>query len=245
MKVVVIAFLTFVIATFFSCNPQRLAGTKNEDKLNGLHKYNYPTGELYIEANYKDSLADGTSKIYYKNGKVFEQSEYRLGIKHGLSVKFHENGMKLSETPYDSGRIHGTQKKYRKDGQLSFEAPYWYDKPCVGLKEFYLSGKPVDFPTIIIKPVNNLMTDDSYTLELRLSNGSTNVEFYRGYLTGEKYIGRNVELLHTKNGVGKVFYFVYERGFVMENINIIAKVKTDLNNYYITQRPYNVSIEHY
>jgi antitoxin component YwqK of YwqJK toxin-antitoxin module len=240
-----IVFPVLAILTSIACSTEKKLETRASEKLNGLYKYNYPTGEPYLEANYKDSLADGSTKIYYKNGNLFEHTQYRLGVKHGPSLKYHENGSMSSETMYDSGRMHGLQKKYRKDGTVAFEAPYWQDQPIKGLKEYYLSGQPVEFPTIIIKPVNHLLKDDSYTLELSMSNGTSNVVFYKGNLTDEKFIGKEAELLYTKNGVGKVFYFVGQRGFVMEKINVIAKVKTDLNNYYITTRPYTVSIEHY
>jgi hypothetical protein len=240
-----VIFPVVVILLAATCSSEQKVETAAHGKLNGLYKYNYPTGEVYLEANYKDSLADGSTKIYYKNGNLFEHTQYRLGVKHGPSLKYHENGSLLSEVTYDSGRMHGIHKKYRKDGSVAFEAPYWQDQPTTGLKEYFLSGESVKFPTIIIKPVNNLLKDDSYTLELTMSNGSKNVVFYRGNLTNRNYIGKNAEILHSRDGVGKVFYFVGQRGFVMEKIDVIAKVKTDLNNYYITTRSYNVSIEHY
>jgi hypothetical protein len=49
--------------------------------------------------------------------------------------------------------------------------------------------------------------------------------------------------MHTEKGVGKLYYMLPPGGFVMEKLNIIAKVKTDLNNYYITQLSYNLAVE--
>src|ERR1700754_3083014 len=129
----------FLIAVLFStCSRPEKDGSSG--KLNGLHKFYYPDGKLYLEINYVDSLPHGMFKQYFKSGILFEETEYRNGIRHGYSRKFHPNGRLSTETMYDSGRVHGISKKYRGDGQIAFEAPYYFDKPCVGLKEFYLSG---------------------------------------------------------------------------------------------------------
>ncbi|HEY0651997.1 MAG TPA: hypothetical protein VGD65_02675 [Chryseosolibacter sp.] len=213
-------------------------------KLQGLHKYYFPDGSLYLEVNYKDSLPHGLTKRYFKSGLVLEEAEYREGIQHGITKTYHEDGKLSSVTPYDSGRIHGIKKKYRKDGSPAYEAPYHYGEPCVGLVELFLSGRPVDnYPTIIITPKDDLLRSNMYTLEFGLSNKSKLVEYFQGQLTDSKYIGRDAKEIYVSNGVGKLFYVIPPGGFEMAQLNIIAKVKTDLGNYYITQVKYNLAIE--
>jgi antitoxin component YwqK of YwqJK toxin-antitoxin module len=213
-------------------------------KLNGLHKYYYPDGQLYLEINYQDSLPHGTTKRYYKNGKLLEQSEYRRGIMHGLSKKFHDNGQLSQEVYYDSGRMNGIRKKYRKDGTLASEVPYYFDNPCAGIKEYFLSGNPVNnYPSIVITPKDAILKEDRYTLYISLSNKHTMVEFYTGKLTDGKYIDEDAYPITTENGIGSLSYFLPRGAFIMEKLNIIAKVKTDLGNYYITQIPYNLAAE--
>lgn len=228
----------------FSCSKQPEQSSTKTGKLNGLQKFFYPDGSLYLEANYRDSVAHGLSKQYFKNGQVFEEAVYVNGKIHGIKRTYYEDGKLSSETPYDSGRVHGVKKKFRKDGTVAYEAPFHYDKPCVGLKEFYLSGNPVkNYPTIVVKQVNRLLKDDLYVVELSLSNNNTRVQFYEGRLSEGKYIGNDVRTIHTVDGIGKIYYSLPPGAYVMESLNIIAEVKTDLGNDYITQRSYNLAAE--
>ena len=148
MKIHVVVL--FIILGFcLGCSKE---SQKPEGKLQGLHKYYFPDGSLYLEINYKDSLPHGLAKRYYKSGQLLEEAEYRNGIQHGITKMYHENGKLSSITPYDSGRIHGVKKKYRRDGAPAYEAPYHYNEPCVGLTELYLSGRPVDnYPKIVVR----------------------------------------------------------------------------------------------
>ena len=243
MKTAFQLFLILFILTVFSCSRQG-DGKSSSGKLQGLHKYYYPEGQLYLEINYRDSLPHGTFKQYFKSGKLFEVSQYEKGLRHGLSKKYHDNGQLSSETFYDQGRIHGIQKKFRKDGKLAFEAPYYYDKPCAGLKEYYISGNPVkNYPTIIVKAKDELLRENRYFLNISLSDNSTAVEFYRGKLNDGGYIGNDAMEIPTTKGIGQLYYVLPPGAFLMEQLDIIAKCKTDLNNYYITQLTYNLAAE--
>ncbi|HYC85285.1 MAG TPA: hypothetical protein VEB86_08690 [Chryseosolibacter sp.] len=223
-----------------SDSPDVVAG----GKLNGLHKYYYPDGSLYMEVNFKDSIPDGATRQYFKNGQVFEETWYIEGVRHGTSRRFYEDGKPSMETPYDSGRIHGIQRKFRKDGTKAYEAPYHFDNPCVGLKEYYLNGQPVaNRPQIIIKPKDELWREFRYTLEIGLSE-KAKVEFFKGELTDGRYIGKQAEKLFVdRQGRASIVYNLAPGDFVMEKINIIAKIRTDLGNSYITQIPYTVAIK--
>jgi hypothetical protein len=228
----------------FSCQKKSNVPESPTGKLQGLHKYYYPDGELYLEVNFKDSIPHGSSKQYFKNGKLFEESEYVNGILHGISKKYYEDGTLSSEIPYDSGRVNGIQKKYRKDGTLAFEAPYYYGKPCVGLKEYYLSGDPVvDYPKIVITGKDEILKNDRYTLLISLSNKGKSVEYFRGNLVDGKYVDENSESIISVQGIGQINYFLPPGAFVMEKINLIAKIKTDLGNYYYAEKTYNVAVE--
>jgi hypothetical protein len=217
---------------------------KAEGKLNGLHQYHYPDGQLYMEVNFKDSIPHGITKQYFKNGQVFDETNYNEGIRHGISRKYYEDGKLSQETPYDSGKIHGIQKKFRKDGTPAFEAPYYFDNACVGLKEYYLNGTLVEkYPKIVITTEDRLWKEFKYVVRIALSE-KAKVEFYRGELTDGKYIGAKASRLYLENnGTSFIEYYVHPGQFVMEKVNIIAKVKTDLGNYFITQKSINVAVE--
>lgn len=235
------ALVLFVIlATALGCAKEEQQ-TETE-KLQGLHRFYFPDGTLYLEINYKDSLPHGLAKRYFKSGIIREEAEYRNGVQHGMTKLYYEDGKLSSIIPYDSGRIHGVKKKYRKDGSPAYEAPYHYGQPCVGLVELFLSGRPVDnYPTILVNTKDGRPDSNSITLEFSLSNKSEAVEYFIGELIDGKYISSTAQALDVSNGVGKLTYSVPD-GVRQEQLNIVAKIKTSLGNWYITQTRHNVAI---
>ena len=239
-----IVFFFVCLISLFGCSKKKDVPSTPAGKLQGLHKYYFPDGKIYLEINYKDSLPHGSVKRYYKAGGLLEESEYRNGVLHGVMRTYHENGKLSSETPYDSGRVNGIKKKFRKDGTPAYEAPYYLDQPCVGLKEYFLSGKLIDnYPKVVIKPKDELLKEDRYILEFSLSDGSHAVEFYRGSLTDGKYLSDDAAPIHTADGVAKIYYSLPPGGFVMETLRVVAKIKTDLGNYYLKEVSYNVAVQ--
>jgi hypothetical protein len=231
-----ISFATVVLLQVISCSQEK----PTSEKLQGLHKYYFPDGKIYLEINYKDSLPHGLAKRYYKSGRLLEESIYRDGVLHGITKMYHENGNLSSLIPYDSGRVHGLKKKYRKDGSPASEAPYYKGQPCVGLQELFLSGRPVDnHPTIVITRKKDQVKPNVYTFELTISNGARRVQFYEGALTDGKYIGSTTTAIKTSGGVGTIVYVSaptkLESEFQSKKLNVIAKVRTELGNEYITQ----------
>src|SRR5688500_16834968 len=95
-----VVFLFIIMVLSLGCAKE---SQKPTGKLQGLHKYYFPDGGLYLEINYKDSLPHGVAKRYYKTGQLLEEAEYRNGIQHGITKMYHENGKLSSITPYDSG----------------------------------------------------------------------------------------------------------------------------------------------
>lgn len=222
------------------------ASTPSEDKTNGVVKANYPDGSLRAEIPHVEGLKHGMATEYYKTGKIFQTIEYAKGLKHGWAKRYWENGNLYQETPYDSGKIHGEQKKYREDGKLASVAVYEYDNPCVDLKEYLLDGKQKrDYPKIVITPIDNLWRDNEYILRLSVSDKTKSVEFFTGKLTNGRCLGDQASKVWNtdRNGVGEITITLPPGGFMMEELNIIAKVKTRQGNYYITQRKYNLAIQ--
>lgn len=188
----------------------------------------------------------GLAREYYPNGKVYQEIYYANGIKEGVARRFYETGYLYQETPYDSGRIHGIQKKYRANGKLTAEIPWHLDRECVGLVEYTLDGEVKrQYPGIQVTPVDQLKTKNTYTLKLSMSDHSRMVEYYTGRLTDSKFIGADAERVwggEDATGSGYIKYTVLPGMTVSETLNIIAKLKTVQGNYFITQKPYRVSI---
>jgi antitoxin component YwqK of YwqJK toxin-antitoxin module len=214
------------------------------DIQNGLQKYYFHDGKIYLEINYKDGLPHGVMKRYYRMGNVLEERTYVKGELHGPSKTFHENGRVSRQTCYRNGKMDGIQKKYRSDGTLAFEAPYHIGNPCVGLKEYYLSGNPVrNYPSILTVAKDEILKDDWYTLYIALSDKSKSVTFYKGELTDSLYIGDNAEMIWTEDGIAKLYLHLPRNSNIVEKVNIIAKAKTELGNFYITQAQFSISAE--
>jgi hypothetical protein len=81
------------------------------------------------------------------------------------------------------------------------------------------------------------------TLHLSLKDGSENVEFFRGKLTDNLYWNNLLESIVTRDGLGTLVYFVPKGSFIMETVNIVARIKTSNDNYYILQKEYDLAAE--
>lgn len=239
-----IVYSLIVLVCFFAAGCRTSADTESSGKLNGVHKYYYPDGSLYLEGTFRDSIPHGSFKQFFKNGQLYEEAIYENGIQHGITKRYYENGKLSMEIPYDSGKVHGVQKKFRKDGTKAYEAPYHYGIPCIGLQEYYTTGDPVkNLPRIIVTPEDKIWPDNRYSLRISIST-DMKVEFYQGQLTDGKYIGNQATKIYTeRDGTARIDYLVGRGMMVMERINIIAKVKTDLDNFYILQLPYTVAVQ--
>jgi len=210
-----------------------------------IKKFYNADGSLQKEINYENGVQKGLAKEFYNSGKPFQEVNYENNMREGVARRYYETGVLSQETPYVKDKIQGIQKKYRRSGQLMAEIPYHEDHLCIGLKEYSPDGKlKVQYPKIVITPVDNTLLNDMYILRLSLSDNSKGgVEYFLGELEDDKYINDYTERLAVNNGVGKIEYPAPRGTFLMKQVNIIAKIKTSQGNYYITQRAYNLSIE--
>lgn len=220
--------------------------TKTSGTRNGVITRKYPDGSLRAKIPVLNGKQHGLAVEYYKNGNKSLEITYVNGIKHGLSRRYYESGTLFKETPYDSGIINGVEKTYRENGKLSAEIPYRNGNPCMGLKEYLTDGTPrKKYPDIIVKPVDNILKEGKYTLLIYMSDNSRTVEYYRGDLLEgnclSNFMGNIFE--GKQKGVAELNFNLPPGTFIMEEINIVAKVKTRLGNYYITQKKHHLAIE--
>jgi hypothetical protein len=239
-----------------SCDPQAQRKKRAERNsvqqdqtpiTDGVVKDYYKEGKLRAEIPYENGKKNGLAREYYKTGIIYQEIEYRNGLKHGLSKRYYENGEPSQVTEYDSGRRHGKLQKFKSDGSLLSVATYFNDEPCKGLVEYLRDGSvKKNYPTIVVTPVNNLLNNEKYTLRFSLSDKSRAVEFFIGELSKEGCITDQPEKVNDLNrdGVAELDIYLPKGMFIMKTITVIAKIKTIQDNYYITTRPYNLSIEH-
>lgn len=242
----VLLFSIFLSSCVFSISKESTDDKEKKKPLEGVVKAYYPDGKLKTEISYKNGKKNGLAREYFENGNVHLEINYVNDVNHGLTKRYYESGFIYHETPYDSGRIHGIEKKYRGEGQLMAEMPYRYGAPCKGLKEYTSDGSlRKKYPSIIITPVNTLLIDERYTLKLTMSDGSKNVSFFKGKLADGCWNDELVLLESSREhkGEGLDEYYIPRGGFIMQEINIVAKVKTRLGNYYITERKYNLAVD--
>jgi antitoxin component YwqK of YwqJK toxin-antitoxin module len=243
--------LTFLILmTAFSCSidtGKKKKKTRKEDQLvkDGISRAYYPDGKLRAEIPMKGGRRNGLAIEYYNDGKKHLEINYADGKHEGLTTRYWENGNLYEQTNYSKGEMHGIRKRYRKDGKLASESRFNSGAPCLGLQEFLQDGSAKKkYPTIVIEPVDMLLKEQRYALRLSMSDKSGNVTFYEGDLDGG-CIGYLEEIPKTtKKGVSELSYYLPEGMFVMKTLNIIARVKTAQGNFFVTQRKYNLAIEH-
>ena len=117
------------------------------------------------------------------------------------------------------------------------EVPFYQGKTCKGLKEYTVDGKVKErYPEIIVSTVNNVRQNGTYIIELSLSDGSKDVEYFVGELSEGVYLGSDAtQLAVVENGVGRLEFKLKSGRFVTEQLHFIARVKTYQGNFYIAE----------
>jgi hypothetical protein len=228
-----------------SKNPKDSTTDAKGKKKNGLIKA-YEGGKLHSAVTYKDGVKDGVSYSYYPSGQVNLELTYANGLRTGQSKRYYENGKLYQTTEYANNVQHGYQKKYRENGDPMSEAKFEKDEPCLGLKEYLLDKSlKKNFPTININPVDELASKGRYILKISMSDKAKKVKFYEGKLTtgGCLHDGLDYIRLDERTGVAELVYNLPPGGFLMKELNIIARVRTLQGNVYVTQRTYNLALD--
>jgi len=197
--------------------------------------------KLLSEVTYKNGKKNGLSLVYYPNGKVQFEIWYTDDVKDGPAVYYYKSGRKFRESPYRNGVIDGIQKKYYETGLLMAEIPYKQGKVVEGLKEYTQAGKlKTKYPHIIFEPEDRVAFEQLFFLKMRLSNNSSNVNFFRRPANDNNYLSYPV---HTLKGVGQIKYEVYEGFYRMEKVEIVAHYETHLGNIMVLRKTYNLALE--
>jgi len=237
--------LLLLIGIIAGCNEQKKVQDDDPEKKDGIIKTYRTNGKLFSEITMKDGKRNGISRNFYPDEKIFVEAIYKDDQKDGLYKQFYEDGTLNKEIEYKEDRMNGLNKKFRNDGKPAWQARFSNDSPCSGLVEYYLNGnKKTEYPTIVIETVDRLKELGEFNLNLRMSDGTATVTFYQGQLTPSGCLDKEKvrEIYTPTKGKCTLEYHLAPGGFVMEEIHIIAVVKTAQSNSYITTRSYNLSI---
>ncbi|MCB0402075.1 MAG: hypothetical protein KDD41_08330 [Flavobacteriales bacterium] len=215
---------------------------KEEKIYNGVRK-NYLNGKLASTVTYKDSLKNGPAFNYYPDGKVNMEFHYKDNQKHGPYKWYYENGKLYQEGEYLNGKKEGVFKTYRKNGKLKSSMPWHEDNPCTGLVEYFESGNIKEVPKLIVTHNNTIKLDEQYQLNLKISDGTKNVQYYEGRLEKNGCFEGSFIPIKSKKGKGTLSFYVGRGQMIMQSIYIVAKVQTRDKNFYLLTKTVNLSIE--
>jgi hypothetical protein len=195
--------------------------------------------------SYNKNRKHGPALNYYSDGKTVKtEIHYVEGNKQGEAKWYYPDGQIYRITPYERGKINGTRITYYENGALQAEIPYRNGQPGTGLKEYHTNGNPKNLDArIIFREQNRVSLDNTFKLSISISDGSRNVEYFTGKLTDGKYWNDQLAPLPSEKGIGLMEFFVSKGSFKMETLNIVAKIKTNLDNYLIIQREYHLALE--
>src|SRR5690606_33279073 len=103
---------------------ERVLGTYEMKRGNGVKKTWYDTGELHSKTGVRAGLAHGVHRRMHKSGKVAVRGRFEDGFRHGAWTEWHESGKKRLDARYERGALVGTWRRYHENGRLAEEASY-------------------------------------------------------------------------------------------------------------------------
>ena len=215
-----------------------------ENLRHGTTKTYSQNGKLIATIMYANNQRHGKMTNYYEDGSISSEINYNNGMKSGDAIKYFPSGEIYRITPYLYNEISGIRKTFWEDGIIQSELPFSAGQEGAGLKEYTHTGqlKKMD-AKIVIKEIDEIAMANKLTLRISLSDGTKDVEFYRGVLTDNKYWHDNMERLETKNGKAEIEFYLPRGSFVMETVEIVARRKTSLKNHYILKTSYPLAAE--
>jgi len=202
-------------------------------------------GTLESLITYESNRKHGPALSYYPDGKTVKtEIDYRYGLKHGDAKWYFPDGRIYRFTPYFEGKINGIRTTFYENGIKQAEIPYLTGQPGLGLKEYHPDGSMKVFNAdIVLSERDRTSLDNTFRLTISVSDGSRNVEYFSGKLTEGKFWNEKLVPIQSERGVGVMDYYISKGNFKMETINIVARVKTSLNNYQIIEREYHLAVE--
>jgi len=84
----------------------------------GVHRMWYDSGQLKIEANYKNYKKDGLFQHWFESGQLYHQCYYVNGEFNGENKSWYSNGNKRHEGLIIGNTMVGEQTYYNIDGSI-------------------------------------------------------------------------------------------------------------------------------
>lgn len=243
MKLSRILFVCMALMVM-SCQPKTDKEKLKSEEVNPdgsiLKRTFKPDGKLFAEIQKKDGKKNGVTKNFYANGKVQVETNFVNDRKDGDSKLYYEDGKICQHVIYKNDVKQGIEKHYYKNGNLACEIPYLDGEVEPGLKEYSNAGVLIaNNPTIIVTPINKMVSENKYILRLSLSNKSHAVAFSRVFLEKEKKSRQDIE---TQGGIGDLTFVVGPGKSLKEKVILEASSETVYGNPFVTRTTYNLSV---
>lgn len=185
--------------------------------MEGVSVNYHANGKIQNEVPVKEGRRNGEAREYYENGKLAATIEYKDDIKNGWARWYYPDGILYQEAQYVDNKKNGIEKKYHNTGELMAVLKWKQGEPLPGLKEYQPDGREVNQPEIRGQLKGNV-------LEVRLSNGSSQVQFYEGPLGVDEFLDPTKHpVLETVNGVARLPW----KG---QALHVIASRKSNFKN---------------
>lgn len=108
----------------------------------GFYREFYPTGEKFVEGQYKDGHQDGTWTYYHKNGQVQRTVTYKNGLPDGSTEVHNADGAVVAKRNFKSGKRDGTWEIFDETGKQQLRLESYADGLADGVwKVWFPSGQ--------------------------------------------------------------------------------------------------------
>ncbi|BDD10165.1 hypothetical protein FUAX_25970 [Fulvitalea axinellae] len=228
----------------------KTATVDEKGRKHGLRKIMAPDGKtLKSTVNYNHGKKHGKAKTYYADGKVKTEIDYFNNVKHGDSKWFHQNGKLYRLTTFNNGKKHGPRKTYGRDGKMLAEMNYHEGFLKFGTKEFMTTGKErTKFPKIVITPENNLASNNTYSLHIKLSQPRKKFKVYVGKLKGADHVNPKKSQVKDVTVVGGIATFdvtIPKNKEVNELLDVVVEYSTRMGNPRLDSRKYRLKASNF
>lgn len=95
-----------------------------ENRIHGVRKEYYQSGDLREEISYKDGKKNGQFSTYYNNGMIHEIGEFIDNKLNGLYTEFYSNGMIKFDCTFKNEERDGLCSWYYENGEMMTEEYY-------------------------------------------------------------------------------------------------------------------------
>ncbi len=227
----------------------------------------YPDGTVKQMAEMKDGLRNGLTKNFDEQGRLVSTAELKNDIhegwminyntanhqitgkaffvndkQHGPVTLYYTSGKLYRESWYKNGMVDSIVKTYWPNGKLQAENYFKLGVPSIGLKEWDKDGNLIQQPTINIKVINQAATMNQVKLQISLSKGSKEAEFYTGELKEGKYFDPELQKMYNDKGMVTQQYFIAKHTNLLKKVSVVVKTRTELGNTLVLHRYYNLAV---